>query len=69
MSEIFAKIIAGIMLIFVIALLMSLPVMWLWNGTLPELFGAKTINWFMALKVSFLSSMLFKSSNSSSSKD
>jgi hypothetical protein len=64
-----AKIIGLVVLVFVIALLFALPVMWLWNDLMPELFGLKTINFWKALELSLLCSALFKSSNSSSSEN
>ena len=48
-----------------ISLLISLPVMWLWNGLMPEIFGLTTIGFKQALGLSVFSSVLFKSSNSS----
>lgn len=70
--ETFAKVIGGIVIVLGIALgialLISLPVMWLWNGLLPSLFGFKTVTWTQALGLSVLCSLLFKSSSSSSSK-
>lgn len=52
----------------ILAILMALPVMWLWNYLMPELFGLATIHFWQALAMSMLSSILFKGS-SSSSKD
>ncbi len=49
------------------ALLMGLPLMWLWNWLMPELFGLKTIGFWQAVGLNFLSSILFKSSTASSS--
>lgn len=46
-------------IVFFISLLLSLPVMWLWNSTMPELFGLKLISWWMAWKLSMLCGMLF----------
>jgi len=54
--------------VFVISIIIALPVMWLWNETLPELFGFKEIDFWMAFKVSLLASTLFKSHSSSSNK-
>lgn len=58
-----------IAIIFLISLIFALPVKWLWNGTMPELFGLKEINWWMAWKLSLLCAFLFKSFNYRSSKD
>ncbi len=55
--------------IFILSVLFALPVMWLWNGTMPELFGLPEIGLWMAWKLSVLCAFLFKSSNYSTSKD
>jgi len=62
-------IVTVILLAFLISLILALPVMWLWNATLPEMFGFKEIGLWMAWKLAFLSSLLFKSSNVSTSKE
>ena len=59
-------IILALGMIFVWSLIMSLPVMWLWNWLLPTIFGFVKISWLQAWGVSFLSSLLFESSNSKS---
>lgn len=46
-------------IVFLISLLLSLPVMWLWNSTLPDLFSFKRIDWWTAWKLSMLCGMLF----------
>ncbi len=56
-------------IVFLLSLLFALPVKWLWNGTMPELFGLKEINWWMAWKLSLLCAFLFKSFNYKSSKE
>lgn len=44
-----------------IACVISLPVMWLWNSTLPELFGVHRIDFVTALKLAVLCDLLFVS--------
>ena len=51
----------------VVALLMALPIMWLWNWLMPHLFGLIQIDFLEALGISFLSQLLFKSNNTSGS--
>lgn len=46
---------------FFFSLILALPIWWLWNNTIPELFGLKEIDWWMAWKISMLTSFLFKS--------
>jgi hypothetical protein len=54
-------------LVFVLSLVFSLPVYWLWNWLCPELFGLKTITWFQAWGLLVLTGFLFKSSTSTKS--
>lgn len=62
-----SAILAIIALAFGFSILMAFPVKWLWNATAPELFGFKEIGVWMAWKVTFLCSLLFKGSSVSSS--
>ena len=57
-----------VLMVFFISLLLSLPVMWLWNSTLPELFNFKHIDWWMAWKLSVLCGFLFGTSARTSNK-
>lgn len=50
-----------VVLVFILSLIFALPVKWLWNSTMPELFSLKPIDWWMAWKLSLLCSFLFKS--------
>jgi hypothetical protein len=64
--EILAKIFAVIGLVFVVAMLMTLPTMWLWNWLMPTIFGLIKIGFWQALGLNLLAGILFKSSSSSS---
>jgi hypothetical protein len=64
----FGTIVLVLCMAIVIALFISLPVMWLWDAVMPDMFGLKEITWTQALWLSLLCSLLFKSS-SSKSKD
>lgn len=57
----------AIMLIIVIALLMTLPTMWLWNWLMPIIFGLIKINFWQALGINLLCGILFKTSIPSNS--
>ncbi|MEH0153739.1 hypothetical protein V6R21_06295 [Limibacter armeniacum] len=48
--------------IVVAALIVSLPILFLWNDLMPELFGFKEINFWQALEMGLLAGVLFKSS-------
>lgn len=50
-----------------VGLLLSLPVMWLWNWLLPDLFGFKTLGWLQAWGLLVLCGFLFKSTSASAS--
>lgn len=53
--------VTGACILFLLSLIFVLPVMLLWNSTLPELFGVKEINWWMAWKITMLCAILFRS--------
>ena len=61
-------IVAVVFVIFGMAILFSLPVMWLWDYTMPNLFGVPEITLGRAFCLVLLCKMLFGSS-SSKSKD
>lgn len=52
-----------VVMLFVAAALMSLPVMLLWDWLMPGIFGLRTITWFEAWGLLFLCGLLFKSHN------
>ncbi len=54
----------GIVGIILIALIMALPLMWLWNWLMPMIFDLMELNFWQSLGLAVLSSILFKSSNS-----
>lgn len=48
--------------------LFALPVMWLWNFVIPEVFKLPMLNFYQAWALLLLTSLLVKSSGGSSSK-
>lgn len=58
------EIIAGVFVVIVVALLISLleviPVMLLWNWLMPLLFGLPTLSFWQSFGVCVLSSFLFR---------
>lgn len=50
------------------AFLLSLPVMWLWNLVVPDVFGLKTLTWSQALGLTILCGLLLRRSTSAASK-
>ena len=53
-------VIVALPILFLITILLAYPTKWLWNATMPELFGLKEIGVWMAWKLSFLCYILFK---------
>lgn len=53
----------------IIAMILALPVMWLWNDLMPGLFKLPKITFGQALELSLLCYLLFKNSSASSKKD
>jgi len=61
-------IIIGVIIAWIaLAILMAFPTMWLWNYLMPRLFELPMIDWFTALCINILCSILFKGSSNSSS--
>jgi len=58
----------AIMLVILMALLFSLPTMWLWNWLMPTIFGLTKIGFSQALGINILCGLLFKSYSSNNSK-
>lgn len=60
MKDIFIGICAIIGYIVIIAVILALPIMLLWNWLMPDIFNLPTITFWQALGISLLSSCLFK---------
>lgn len=69
LTKIITVVVGGIGLIFLLAIILALPTMWLWNSLMPDLFGLKTVSFWQALGLNLLCSILFKGNSSSSDKD
>ena len=64
-SDMFYTVVGLLVFIVLFGLLMSLPVMWLWNGCLvPAVSGVHEIGWLQAWGISLLCSLLFKDTSS-----
>ena len=64
-SDMFYTVVGLLVFIVLFGLLMSLPVMWLWNGCLvPAVSGVHEIGWLQAWGISLLCAFLFKDSKS-----
>jgi len=53
------KILLVAVVICAIATLIAFPTMWLWNWLMPDIFGLKVINFWQALGLNLLASILF----------
>lgn len=51
--------------IVIIAVIVALPTMWLWNWLMPVIFGIKQITFLQALGINLLTGILFGSRTSS----
>ena len=61
MGKAIGTLIAGLLVVFGIAIILSIPTYLLWNWLMPELFGLKCITLLQALGVNLLTGILFKS--------
>ena len=61
-------VLGGITTIILIALVMSLPTMWLWNWLMPIIFKLPEITFWQALGLNVLSAIFFKNSTTNSKK-
>ena len=69
MKETFATFALGILGITILAIFMAWPTQWLWNNYLVSAIdGVNVIEFWQALGINVLSSVLFKSSNSKTTK-
>ncbi|CAB4143620.1 hypothetical protein UFOVP449_234 [uncultured Caudovirales phage] len=59
MSKILIGLSTVIGVLVVIALLMGLPLMLLWNYLMPDIFGLTKITFWQAVGINFLASILF----------
>jgi hypothetical protein len=59
--ETLGKLAANLVTLAIISLILSLPIMWLWNSCLvTAISGIKVIGWLQAWGILILSGMLFK---------
>jgi len=59
-TTILAGTLAGIV-VTVFILLLGLPLMWLWNWLMPDIFGLQTITFWQAVGLNIMGHILFKS--------
>lgn len=52
-----------VLLVGVLALILALPTMWLWNWLMPIIFGLTKITFWQALGLNLLSGTFFKNIN------
>jgi len=54
-------VIVGIVIAAILIVIFTLIFRWLWNSTMPEVFGLKTVTFWQALKILILAGILFGS--------
>jgi hypothetical protein len=57
-----------VVFISIFAVIAAIPTYYLWNWLMPELFALKAITFVQAIGLNFMTSILFKSHNSSKSE-
>ena len=57
-----------VLLMLFVGALYAFPVMWIWNYMMPELFALPIISFWQAFWGTFMCGLLFKSSNTTTSK-
>lgn len=61
-------IVLAVLLVFIIAVLVAFPTMWLWNWLMPQIFGLTTITLMQAFGLNLLTGILFGGRSTSKSK-
>ncbi len=59
----------GLIILLIVAIVLALPLMLLWNWLMPELFGLAYIGFWQALGLNLLSGILFRTTVSKSKDD
>lgn len=67
-TQVAGLVLIALLTIILIAMLMAIPTLLLWNWLMPVIFGLKEITLWQALGLNILSGILFKSSNLAGSK-
>lgn len=65
--QIVLAILLGLGVLLVVALMMTLPLMWLWNWLMPVIFSLPKIGAMQAFGLILMSGLLFRNGSSSSS--
>lgn len=66
--DIFSGVIWKIVGILIVALVMGLPIMWLWNWLMPDIFGLIEIGFWQALGINIFSGILFRNNSNNTDK-
>ena len=57
--EVLLGLVAGLLIGFVFLAIITLIFRWLWNTTMPDVFGVKSVTFGQAFKIMLISAMLF----------
>jgi hypothetical protein len=67
--EALLKILGILGLFIILAFILALPTLWLWNFLMPVVFGLSKITFTQALAMNMLSGILFKTSSNFESEE
>lgn len=67
--EIVGRIMGFIVMIAIFVIILAMPVKWLWNDIMPDLFGLPQIDFWKALGIVALTRIMFGTGFSSPNKD
>ena len=57
--EVLFGLVFGLLIGFVLLAIITLVFRWLWNTTMPDVFGVKSVTFWQAFKIMLISAMLF----------
>ena len=68
-GKLVCTIVVGVAIVFVFAVLVAFPVMWLWNWVIPDIFGLPTITFWQAFGLNLLCGLFFRGVGNIKKKD
>ena len=57
--EVLFGLVVGLLIGFILLAIITLVFRWLWNTTMPDVFGVKSVTFWQAFKIMLISTMLF----------
>ena len=68
MEDVLTKIATVVGIVILAALLLGVPLMYLWNWLMPTIFGLPTIGFWQAVGLNFLAGILFNKTSVNNNK-